>query len=313
MKDSIRIPICLQFFVLIMANLMLVFSASPVYPDDAESKENEFVAVVNGENITRTQLADFLIDSFGKEGMDILIRRVLVDQEAKKQDIKLSEKEVNERTEKLVELEVNKLKNRYGSENQDAFASDLTKMGYDEDTLRKKLTERVEIDVRPQLLAEKLIKNTITITEEELLDVYEEKYGEKIQVRQIVVKTKGEAEELIKKIKGGADFETLAKDKSIDRPSAAKGGLMDPINKRSYLGKAIASLHEGDIADAIQFRDGYHVLKIEGKAPPAESKSYKDALPEVEKIAMNINLRKRSGPWFLNLIENSDIKNFLKK
>ena len=304
--------ILVKTIVVILVFISLALFVLPEIVFASKSDKGEIVAIVNGENITRTELANFLINSVKKEGMDILIRRILVEQEAKKQGVDLSKDEVEERIGKLVAFELKKLKNRYGSENEDVFTADLAKMGYDEDQLRVKLAERVEIDVRPQLLAEKLIKTTVTVTEEELYDAYEEKYGEKIKVRQIVVKTEEEARELLKNIKAGADFATIAKEKSLDRPSAAKGGLIDPISKSTGLGKAVAQLKEGDLTDVIPSRVGFHILKIEGKEPPTEKKSYEDALPELKEIVMALNVKKRSGPWFLNLIENADIKEFLK-
>lgn len=296
--------------ILIPANIVSFILANKVLAD--KNDKGEIVAIVNGENITRTELADFLIDSVEMEGMDLIIKRILVEQEAKKQGVELSKDEVQERIDKLVVFELNKLKNRYGSENEDVFTADLAKMGYDEDKLREKLAERVEIDVRPQLLAEKLIKSTVTVTEEELRAVYEEKYGEKIKLRQIVVKSEEEARELLKKIKAGADFATIAKKESLDRPSAAKGGLIEPVSKSTAFGNAVAKLKEGDLTDVIPSRVGFHILKIEGKEQPAEKKSYEDALPELKKIVMALNIKKRSGPWFLNLIENADIEKFLK-
>lgn len=310
MKKQGNIFTNLAIIALVALNIVLVPSVNTV--NAGSEKKGDVVAIVNGENITRAQLSDFLIESFKKEGLDILTRRILVEQEAKKQKVTLSKKEIDERIEKLVDLELEKIKSRYGSENKDAFSLDLAKMGYDEKELRAKLGDRLEIDVKPQLLAEKLIKSTISINEDELRAVYEEKYGEKTQVRQIVVKTKEEAEELLRKIRAGADFATIAKDKSIDRPSAAKGGLMNPISKNSNLGKGLASLNKGDLTDVIQSRNGFHIFKIEGKVQPDEKKSYEDALPELEKIVMALNLKKRSGPWFLKLIESADIKNYLE-
>ena len=262
MKETRKICGILSSFVLIASIVLFVSSTNIGYSGD-NGKEN-IMAIVNGENITRTDLASFLIGSFGKEGMDILTRRVLILQEAKKQNITLSQKEIDERIEMMVKFEVKKLKERYKSQNPDAFSVDLERMGYDEDQLHEKLADRVKMDIKPQLLAEKLISSTITLTEEELKDIYEEKYGEKVLVRQIVVKTKEEAIGLLKKINAGADFISLAKEVSIDRPSAAKGGLMPPISKRSQLGKSVASLKKGDITDVIPSRNGLSYIKNRG-------------------------------------------------
>lgn len=276
-------------------------------------EKSDPVAVVNGEPITRTELADFLIDSFSKEGMEILIRRVLVEQEATKNKLVISQEEIDIRVNQMIDIEVNKLKSRYGPDKKDEFEKELEKMGYDEAGLRKKLSERILLDVKPQLMAEKLIVNTIKVSEEELKAVYAEKYGEKVQVRQIVVKTKEEADEVLRKYNAGADFAKLANESSLDRPSAAKGGLMQPFSTYTQLGKSLASLKKGDVTDVVPSKSGFHIFKVEGLIKPSEVKSYEDALPELNQIAVAINLKKRSGPWFLKLLESAEIKNYLDK
>lgn len=298
--------ICFVFCVIGLVSCFLFSNISVAGNDD-------LVAKVNGEGITRNELADFLIDSFSKEGMEILIRRVLVEQEAKKKNVTVSQKEIDERVGMMVEAEVEKLKSKYGPGREDGFEKDLVKMGYDQNTLRKKLAERVSIDVKPQILAEKLILSSIKVTDQELKVVYDTKYGEKLSVRQVVVKTQPEAEAILRKIKGGADFEQLAKDHSLDRPSAAKGGLMDPLSIHTALGKALIVLKKGEVSDVVPSKNGFHIFRMDGKVEPTETKSFEEALPELQQIVLAINLQKRSGPWFLKLIESADIKNYLKK
>lgn len=65
--------------------------------------------------------------------------------------------------------------------------------------------------VEAEILAEKIIKQTIKITDEELHEAYEEELGEKILARQIVFRTLKDAEETLERIRTGADFEALAK------------------------------------------------------------------------------------------------------
>lgn len=276
-------------------------------------EKSDPVAVVNGEPITRTELADFLIDSFSKEGMEILIRRVLVEQEAAKNKLVITQEEIDDRVNKMIDLEVNKIKAKYGPDKKDEFEKELEKMGYDEPALRKKLGERILLDIKPQLMAEKLIVNTIKVTEEEMKAIYAEKYGDKVQVRQIVVKTKEEAEEILRKYNAGADFARLANESSLDRPSAAKGGLMQPFSTYTQLGKSLAKLKKGDVTDVVPSKSGFHIFKVEGLIKHQDVKSFEEARPELEEIAVAINLKKRSGPWFLKLLESAEIKNYLDK
>ena len=86
-----------------------------------------------------------------------------------------------------------------------------------------------------ELLAKKVMEKTITITEEELQKTYDQVYGEKIEASQIVFKTRREAEEALKKLKSGADFATLAKNESIDRASAIRGGKCSLLVQRTVL------------------------------------------------------------------------------
>lgn len=60
-----------------------VFSDNVIFDSDAKA-DNDVVAVVNGQKLSRNELAAILIDVYGREGIDRLIRRTLVKQEAKK-------------------------------------------------------------------------------------------------------------------------------------------------------------------------------------------------------------------------------------
>ncbi len=311
MKIFVKILVCLTLCASVSICDSALFKVNAA--DSKDNAKNDVVAVVNGEKITRDQLAEFLIESFSQQGIEIIIKRTLLAQEAKKQNIIVSDKEVAERTNRIVDLEVEKIKSKYGEKNKEAFEMDMVKMGYDETKLRKKLAGRVEIDIWPQLLSEKLIKKTVTVTDEQLKQAYAEKYGEKVLLRQIVVKTPEEAEALLKQIRAGADFAALAKDRSLDRPSAAKGGLMNPISPVGPFGESIAKFKKGDITDVIKSRGGFHIFKVEGKTQPEEIKPFKDVLPELEEVVMAVNIKRRSGPWFLKLMESADIKNYIKE
>ena len=61
--------------------------------------------------------------------------------------------------------------------------SNLAKL---EEKLSKKMRKQAEVE----LLAEKVMEKTITITEEELQKTYDQVYGEKIEASQIVFKTR---------------------------------------------------------------------------------------------------------------------------
>jgi peptidyl-prolyl cis-trans isomerase C len=108
-----------------------------------------------------------------------------------------------------------------------------------------------------------------------------------VHARHIVVKTEDEAKDIIKQLKGGADFATLAKSKSAG-PSAAKGGDLGFIKKGDVVDEFAAAafaLKPGQYTDApVKTEFGWHVIKVEDtrmSTPPA----FDQVKPELERAA----------------------------
>lgn len=96
-----------------------------------------------------------------------------------------------------------------------------------------------------------------------------------VHARHILVKTKEEAEAIIKELDGGADFAELAKAKSTG-PSAPNGGDLGYFQQGQMVPefeKAAYGLDVGAYSkEPVQTQFGWHVLKVEDKRavqPPA--------------------------------------------
>jgi peptidyl-prolyl cis-trans isomerase SurA len=91
------------------------------------------------------------------------------------------------------------------------------------------------------------------------------------------------AEDLLKQIKNGAEFEEIAK-KNSDGPSAADGGTLG-IFERGKLAKQIEdatfSLKAGEVTNVIQTKQGYIILKVIDHQQ-AGIPSFKEALPKIQ-------------------------------
>ena len=87
-----------------------------------------------------------------------------------------------------------------------------------------------------------------------------------VHARHIVVKTEDEAKDIIKQLKAGADFATLAKAKSAG-PSAAKGGDLGFIKKGDVVpafADAAFALKPGQYTQTPVKTDfGWHVIKVD--------------------------------------------------
>jgi peptidyl-prolyl cis-trans isomerase D len=103
---------------------------------------------------------------------------------------------------------------------------------------------------------------------------------EEVKVRHILIKVdagadpkvdaaaKQKAEDLLKQIKGGADFAALAKANSDDPGSKEQGGELGMIQRGVTVPafeKAAFGLEPGQISDVIKTQFGYHIIKVEEK------------------------------------------------
>ena len=280
--------------------------ASPQKNNQPAIEDSNIVALVNNKKIERQELYDILVETYGEEALDVLIRRTLIYQAAEKEGVIVTGAEVEQRLKTLVGNEIDGLMANYKIKDRTDLDKELVKMGGSLLQLEERLSRKMKKQAEIELLAEKVLAKTITITDEDLQKVYELEYGEKIEANQIFYKSRREAEEALQKLRSGADFAALAKSESIDRVTAARGGKMQPFSPKDTLGSQVASLKVGELSDIIKTDYGHHIIKITGKKA-ANGKGFKSVKGELEKIARNQQYKERLGPWLLNLVESASI------
>ncbi len=268
--------------------------------------DKNIVAMVNGQKITKQELYNLLTETYGEDALDVLIRRTLIYQTAKKEGVSVSGAEVESKLKKVVNTEIEGLMRTYRIKDKADLEKELVKAGGSLAQLEEKLTKKMKKQAEVELLAEKAMEKTITITEEDLQKTYDQVYGEKIEASQIVFKTRRDAEDALKKLRSGADFATMAKNDSIDRTSAVRGGKMQPFSPKEGMGAQVAHLKVGELSDIFKTDYGYHIVKVTDKKA-ASNKSFKTVRGELEKIVRNQQYKERLGPWLISLIENASI------
>ena len=83
----------------------------------------------------------------------------------------------------------------------------------------------------------------------------------------ILVKDRGLAQELLKKLKSGAPFKDIAKDYSTC-PSKSKGGDLGwfgPGKMVKPFEEAAAKLSHGSLSGVVKTQFGYHIIKLTGR------------------------------------------------
>lgn len=172
------------------------------------------------------------------------------------------------------------------------------------DRLRKEEEERVREGgeyLLTTLWIEDLRKRGLLKIEDAELAEYLEKHPTEVEMRHILLATPEKAEEIAKRLRGGANFAKLAKEESLDAATAADGGRLPP----SLYGEVIPELEEvvfrmrpGEIGGPLKSKFGYHVLRKEGeRRPPAdEAKERVARLLEKQKLDRHLQTVQEKFP-----------------
>ena len=115
---------------------------------------------------------------------------------------------------------------------------------------------------------------------------------EQMRASHILLKTEGkddaavrkQAEDLLAKAKGGADFAQLATKFSEDEVSAKKGGDLDLFSRTDMVKEfsdAAYALAPGQISDLVKSQFGYHIIKA-GDKKPASARSFEEVRTQIE-------------------------------
>jgi peptidyl-prolyl cis-trans isomerase C len=83
----------------------------------------------------------------------------------------------------------------------------------------------------------------------------------------ILVKDKKQADDLLRKIKTGANFEAMAREFSTC-PSKSKGGDLGWFKPGQMVGQfeaACKRLSNGSLSDVVSTQFGYHIIKLTGR------------------------------------------------
>jgi peptidyl-prolyl cis-trans isomerase C len=138
---------------------------------------------------------------------------------------------------------------------------------------RPDVKHRLSFD-RNRLLMESLLQDAgkAALSDAAEHQVYDDaikqaKNEEEVRARHILVPTEDEAKAILVQLKGGADFATLAKEKSKD-PGASEGGDLGYFTKDQMVPEfadVAFKLDKGQISDPVKTQFGWHIIQVEDK------------------------------------------------
>ncbi|PJM62513.1 peptidylprolyl isomerase [Bacillus subtilis] len=216
------------------------------------SSSDESIATIGGKSVTREEWLKEMEDQYGKSTLEDMINVRVVEQLAKKNNLKISKSEVDR--EFLLIKAVN-----------NSFYED-------EHTTEKEWKDQI----RYNILLEELLTRDIDISNKELESFYNKnkelyQFDDSYRIRHIVVKDGEEAREVLKELKGGSSFEAVAAERSTDRYTSPYGGDLGFVTEASdnipsaYIEEAKTLKEDEWSQEPIKVSNGYAIIQLKEK------------------------------------------------
>lgn len=239
----------------------------------AGSKSVEHVATVGDEQITEKEWVKSLKELYGKQVLEQLINHKVVAQLAMKNDVKISETELNRQ--------------------MDFFQRQLQIT----DEQSHMSPEALEEEVKYSILFEEIITKDVVINEQEIQTFYNENQelfnlNKQYHLSHIIVNDLSTAEQVIGELKDGGSFPTLAMELSTDMYTRTDGGDLGWLDKEgSYLPTeywpVINELDPKDYSEPFKVEEGYAIVYLD-EIKPEKKYQFEDVKGQIRRqLAIN--------------------------
>jgi len=263
-------------------------------------QKNDTVASIDGEKITQDDLNEALNKQYGTSILQTLIANKVVDLEAEKEKVKITDKEQEDELNELIE----------SSGGEDAFNAALEANGASKADIEDELLRYLKI--------KKLLEPRIEVTDDEIQSYFDENkasFGtaEQVEASHILVADEKTAKEVKQKLDDGEDFADLAKEYSTDTATKENGGELGYFSSGQMVEefeKAAFAMDVDEISDPVETTNGWHIIKVTGHKDAVEAK-LDDHKDEIKDTLFEQKMNTEYSTWLEEVKADYDIKNNL--
>ncbi|HMP02218.1 MAG TPA: peptidylprolyl isomerase [Gemmatales bacterium] len=263
---------------------------------------SETVATVNGQPITRGELAEDLIYRKGRAQLDLLINRRIIEQACRQANIAVTEKEVEDELRSLI--------NSSGCTTAAEFERRVVRP-----MMLMTLIEYKEDIIRQGLLTRKLAGSRIQVEEADLRQAFDSQFGEKVVCRIIIENNARNANEMHSKIGGDRlRFMQVARQQSDPR-LAASAGQIDPISRYvafDIVERRAFELKDGEVSEVLQAPEGgYVILLREGSIPARTDVSFESEREVLRRVVIERKAKQEVPKLMKELRQQAQVQDYL--
>lgn len=263
---------------------------------------DETVAAVGDTEITKEALYDKMVASAGAATLDAMISNEVVNQEADKADVKVTQEELD--------AEMAVYEESYGG--AEALEQALASSGMSIDDLKEEMETYLKV--------EKIVGPDIEITDEQMSAFFEEnkdsfEQPSQVEASHILVATQEEADDVKAKLDDGGDFAELAAEYSTDTANAESGGVLGAFGAGEMapeFEEAAFSMEVDEISKPVKTDYGFHLIQVTGKTEAVEA-SLENSKEQIEETLFDEALNTKYAEWLAEKTGTYDIVNKLKE
>ena len=288
----------------------------------------DVLARVNGETIGKAEFDRAVASIEARAGgpmppdqRDQILRTILDQIVGYKLLVQESHSRKVDATDAEVEARVQEIQKQFP--NEDAFKQMLT--------ARNTTIDQLRTDVRQDIAVQKMIDAEVepkaAVKPEQLADYYAKnpdqfKQPERVHASHILIgvprgadaaakaEARAKAEQILKDVKTGKDFATLAKENSQDPGSAPNGGDLGFFQPGQMVGPfndAAFSLAAGAVSDIVETEFGFHIIKVAEKQPGGTI-AFDDVKPRLEQFLLQRNRQEQTEAFVKDLRSKGKIE-----
>jgi foldase protein PrsA len=204
-------------------------------------------------------------DALKQQVMQFLVSAEWIQQEADKQGVKVSSKQVQK---------------QFQDQKKQSFQkeADYQKFLKNSGMTEQDLLFRVKLDVISNDVRTKVLKGKDKVTDAQIASYYNKNkqrfaQPERRDLEVVLTRTKAKADQAKAALDGGQKWATVAKKYSIDEASKAQGGKLPGVAKgqqEKAFDQAIFGAQKGKIVGPVKTQFGYYVFKVDKVTPASQ-------------------------------------------
>lgn len=297
----------------IFRQLQEVSRVEVVYNDKTRREQMPGVAALihtpeGDDPVTLAELAEQCILRHGKEVLEGMIHRRLIEQACKKRNLTIADAEMDQEIARAAGMVLPPKPD--GSPDVETYLHRIT----EQNNMSVEVFRRNA--VWPAAALRKLVAESVQVTEEDIDRGFQANYGPRARCRAIVLNDLRRAQEVWDRARSRPNveyFSELARQYSIDAVSASMGGQIPPIKRfggRPELEQQAFTLSPGEISGIFQLDGKYVILFCEGLTEPVRV-SKDEVRKDLQEDIYEKKLALAMSQYFQNLQDSAQIDNYL--